>query len=199
MSNNYKEIVKYICIISCVIFGIIVFILYKINGNFSFSICITALDFTAKLIVILSIVFNFWLLKIPFVGKYFHTPNISGLWEGKGKSSFNDTEFDVKLSIKQTFLETHIHVDFEKSQSDSFCSSFIYDSTHDRTFLIFSYQNDPKLKFRNKAEENEEGGLNIHYGTTKIEIDFNDLTRLHGSYWNDRKCIGTIELSKRTK
>lgn len=197
MSNNYKEFVKYICIISVVIFGVIVFILYKRKGNLSFNICTTALSYTSIFMVFLSVVCNQWVWRISFVGKYLHTPDISGIWEGKGKSSFNDTEFDVKLKIKQTFLETHIHGDFDKSQSDSFSSNFIYDGIHNRTYLIYSYQNDPKLEYRNKAEENEEGGLNIHYGTTKLEIDFNDLTHLNGTYWNDRKCIGTFELTKR--
>ncbi len=197
MSNNYKVFVEYISKISTVIFGIIVFILYKRNGKLSFNTLSTALSYTSIFMVFLSVVCNQWLWRIHFIGEYLHTPNINGTWEGKGKSSFNDTEFDVNLLITQTFLETHIHGVFEKSQSDSFCSEFTYDGTHDRTYLIYSYKNEPKLEYRNKAEENEEGGLNIHYGTTKLEIDFNDLTHLNGTYWNDRKCIGTFELTKR--
>jgi hypothetical protein len=196
MASNYKEFIKYISILSIIIFIILYYFLSK--GKIDLKKCLKAIGYTSAIMVVLSFIFNQWLWKkISLIQKYYYTPNISGIWEGKGNSSFNNTEFDVKLSITQTFLETHIHGVFEKSQSDSFCSEFTYDSTHDRTYLIYSYKNEPKLEYRNKAEENEEGGLNIHYGTTKLEIDFNDLTHLNGTYWNDRKCIGTFELTKR--
>ena len=198
MVNNYKDFIKYISVFSVIIFIILYYYLCK--GKLDIKKCFEAIGYTSTIMVASSLIFNHWLWKkISLVQKYYHTPNIDGVWEGKGKSSFNDTEFDVKLLIKQTFLETHIHGDFEKSQSDSFCSEFNYDNTHDRTYLIYSYKNEPKLEYRNRAEENEEGGLNIHYGTTRLEIDFNDLKHLNGTYWNDRKCIGTFELIKRNK
>ena len=76
---------------------------------------------------------------------------------------------------------------------------FIHDGTLDRTVFVYSYQNDPKLEYRNKAEKREEGGLNIHYGSTKLDIDYADLTRLSGTYWNDRNCTGSWELTKKSK
>ena len=42
-----------------------------------------------------------------------------------------------------------------------------------------------------------ESGLNIHYGTTRLKIDFDDLTHLKGHYWNDRECTGTLTLTKK--
>lgn len=198
MANNYRDFIKYISILSIIIFIIVYYSLCK--DKLDLKECFKAIGYTSTIMVVLSLVFNHWLWKkISLVQKYYHTPNISGFWDGKGKSSFNDTEFEVSLSIKQTFLETHIHGVFDKSQSDSFCSEFTYDGIINRTYLIYSYKNEPKMEFRNRAEDNEEGGLNIHYGTTKLEVDFNDLTHLNGTYWNDRKCIGTFELIKRNK
>ena len=52
--------------------------------------------------------------------------------------------------------------------------------------------------YRNKSEKGVEGGLNIHYGSTMLDVDFDDLTHLSGTYWNDRTYIGTLELTKKS-
>jgi hypothetical protein len=148
---------------------------------------------------LLAFLFNHLLWRTPIIGRKLHTPDLNGSWKGHGKSSFEDTEYDFELKITQTFLEIHVHGYFEKSQSHSFDGVFVHNDTIDQTVLVYSYQNDPKLEYRNKAERGEEGGLNIHYGTTKLDIDYDDLTKIAGTYWNDRNCTGEWTLEKKKK
>lgn len=199
MQKNYQTFIKWIVTIAVVIFLLIHFAARSYGENTSpweFETLCGDIGYTSTIVIAIAILFNFLLWRIPFVAKLLHTPNISGIWQGKGKSSYNDTEYDFTLKISQTFLSTHVHGHFDKSTSDSFISVFIHNDSFNRTEFVYSYQNDPKFEYRNKAERGEEGGLNIHYGTTRLFIDYEDLNRLSGTYWNDRNCTGSWELTK---
>lgn len=196
MSKNYKTFVKYIATCSIVVFVGIYLIFRAKKGTYDFETFVGDIGYTTGVVCLFAILFNFLIWRIPKLGCLLHTPNLNGTWKGKGKSSHEGKEYDFTLKIKQSFLETHIHGYFEKSQSDSFSSVFVHNDTIDRTTLVYSYQNDPKLEYRNKAEKGEEGGLNIHYGTTKLDIDYSDLETLKGYYWNDRNCTGEWILEK---
>lgn len=199
MQKNYKVFIDWIAVIAIVLFLIIHFAIRDYEGDnpWEWESVWGDIGYTTAIVGAIAALFNWLLWRIPRVGKWLHTPNISGEWEGKGKSSYKDTEFACKFKIKQTFLQTHIHCYFEKSQSHSFSSVFIHNDTLDKTTLVYSYQNDPKLVYRNKAERGEEGGLNIHYGSAMMDIDYDDLTHLTGTYWNDRTYIGSLELTKK--
>lgn len=202
MHKNYKTFIDGIVAITIITFLLIHFVIRHYgegDSPWEWESISGDISYTAGFVVFIATLFNCLLWRIPPVGKWLHTPNISGIWQGMGKSSYNDTEYEFKLKIRQTFLETHVHGYFERSRSDSFSSVFIHNDTFDRTEFVYSYQNDPKLEYRNKAERGEEGGLNIHYGTTKLVIDYEDLTKLSGTYWNDRNCTGSWELIKKKK
>lgn len=200
MQKNYKTFIQWIVTIAIVTFLVIHFAIRSYDEGVSpwnWESVWGDIGYTSAFVAACAALFNWVLWRIPFVGRLLHTPNINGEWIGKGKSSHNDTEYDFKLIISQSFLQTNVHGYFEKSQSDSFSSVFVHNDTIDRTIFVYSYQNDPKLEYRNKAENGEEGGLCIHYGTTKLDINYDDLTKLSGTYWNDRKCIGSWELTKK--
>lgn len=203
MQKNFKAFIECVVVTAIAVFLIIHFVIRDYsNGNpnpWEWETVWGDIGYTSVIVCGLAAVFNWLLWRIPFVGKWLHVPNISGEWLGKGRSSMKDTEYEFTLKISQSFLETHVHGYFEKSRSDSFCSVFIHDDTLDRTIFVYSYQNDPKLEYRNKAEKGDKGGLNIHYGSTKLDIDYADLTRLVGTYWNDRNCTGSWELTKKSK
>ena len=199
MNKNYKTFVKYIATCGIVVFAAITLIFRLNKGGYNIETFAGDIGYATTVTCLLAAAFNLWIWRWPWIGRLLHTPNLRGIWEGKGKSSHDNNEYAFKLKISQTFLETHVHGYFEKSQSDSFSSVFVHNDTIDRTMFIYSYQNDPKLEYRNKAERGEEGGLNIHYGTTKLDIDFEDLKHLSGSYWNDRECVGSINLTKAVK
>lgn len=202
MHKNYKTFIDGIVTIAIITFILIHFVIRQYgegDSPWGWESISGDISYTAGFVVFIATLFNCLLWRIPLIGKWLHTPNISGNWKGKGKSCYNNTEYEFTLKIRQTFLATHVHGYFEKSRSDSFSSVFIHNDTFDRTEFVYSYQNDPKLEYRNKAERGEEGGLNIHYGTTKLVIDYEDLNTLFGSYWNDRNCTGSLELTKTKK
>lgn len=196
MQRNYKAFVTVIVWCAILIFAGI-YLVFRTDGPYGLETAMGDVGYTATVVVLLAMCFDLWIWRIPWVGKKLHTPDLNGAWDGKGKSSRNNDEYEFTLKISQTFLESRIHAYFAKSQSDSFGSVFIHNETLDRTYFVYSYQNDPKIEYRNKAERGEEGGLNIHYGTTKLDIDYDDLKTLNGTYWNDRECVGSLLLTKR--
>ena len=201
MQKNYKTFITWIVWIGIIAFLDIHFVFRSGQSGSMWDVETLAGDIGYAVVIVsaLATLFNLLLWRIPFLGRKLHTPNLSGTWKGHGKSSFNDTEYDFTLKITQTFLETHVHGYFEKSKSHSFNGVFVHNDTLDQTVFVYSYQNDPKLEYRNKAEKVEEGGLNIHYGTTKLDIDYDDLTKINGTYWNDRNCTGEWSLEKTKK
>lgn len=202
MQKNYRTFLNWIIGIAIIVFLIIHFFIRnydKGENQWGWESIWGDIGYTTAFVGFLAILFNYYIWRIPRVGRWLHTPDIRGEWEGKGHSSYNDQDFTCALKIKQTFLQTHIHGIFEKSQSHSFSSVFIHNDISDKTTLVYSYQNDPKMEYRYKAEKGKEGGLNIHYGSTMLDIDFDDLTHLSGTYWNDRTYIGSLELTKKSK
>ena len=200
MQKNYKTFINCVVWVSIILFLVVHFVIrpYDEGSTWDKETLAGDIGYCVTGVSILAWLFNHCLWKIPFIGKCFHTPNLNGVWKGSGKghSDKNSEPFNMTLKISQTFLETHINAYFDKSQSDSFSSGFIHNATTGRICLVYSYQNDPKLEFRSKAEKGDEGGLSIHYGTTRLEIDFENLKHLSGTYWNDRECVGTIDLTK---
>lgn len=200
MQKNYKTFIHCVVWASIILFLVVHFVIrpYDEGSLWDLETLAGDIGYCVTGVSILAWLFNHCLWKIPCIGKIFHTPNLNGVWKGTGKSTSdkNCEQFNMTLTIQQTFLETHIHADFDKSKSDSFSSVFIHNETTNHTCMVYSYQNDPNLELRSKAEKGEEGGLSIHYGTTQLEIDFGNLQHLTGSYWNDRECVGTIDLTK---
>lgn len=201
MQKNYKTFITGIVWTTVVLFLIIHFVCrsYPDGNQWELETLAGDIGYCVAGVGVLAWFFNHLLWRIPFIGRWSHTPNLAGTWDGQGKSSFNNTEYTFTIKIKQTFLETHVHGFFEKSESHSFSGAFIHEDTTDQTIFVYSYRNDPKQEFRNKVERGENGGLCIHYGTTKLNIIFDNLTHLSGTYWNDRNCTGSWELAKKDK
>ena len=197
MQKNYKTFVKGTVLCAIVIYALI-FLIFRIDKPYSCETFLGDIGYTSFIITALATAFNKWIWKIGFLGKLFKVPDLNGEWEGNGRSNYGDgIDYTIKLKIKQTFLRTNVHANFEKSESDAFCAAFVHEENSDLTQLVYSYRNDPELEYRNKSEKGVESGLNIHYGTTRLKIDFDDLTHLKGHYWNDRECTGTLTLTKK--
>lgn len=101
-------------------------------------------------------------------------PNFNGEWKGRGKSSYgNETDYPVKISIKQTLTEIFINANFNQSKSEAFNCSVLKENNKEK--LIYNYFNNP-----NSTED-----LDKHYGTIVLEKITQD--RLKGSYFTDRE------------
>lgn len=110
MHKNLKTYISWIVWIAIIVFLIIHFVCRSYTNGSPWDIETLAGDigYTATGVGFLAWLFNRWLWRIPCLGRKLHTPNLNGTWEGKGRSSFNDTEYVFTLKIYQTFLETQI-------------------------------------------------------------------------------------------
>lgn len=111
-------------------------------------------------------------------------PNFNGTWEGKGKSSYNNTEFSVKMEIKQELAKISINAYFAKSKSEVKHCAVCKESGKEK--LLYVYQNEPK----------NDSKLDMHYGMAILEKTNHDT--LEGNYFTGRKepTKGHLELKK---
>lgn len=127
-------------------------------------------------------IFHRWL--VPF-------PDLNGTWIGTIKSNFdkkrNDT-IQTELNIFQTFFNIQIKIKTEESSSYSIGASFDIDKERGLQQLFYSYLNTPKASVRNRSE--------IHYGSTRLEFEGNQVKKMSGEYWTSRETTGHIEVEK---
>lgn len=130
MQKNYKTFIEWIAVIAIISFLIIHCVIRRCceeGIQWGWESIWGDIGYTTLFVGFLAFLFNRFMWRNPHIGKWFHTPYLQGEWEGKGYSSYNDQDFACTFKIKQTFLQTHVHAIFEKSESRSFCSVFIYD------------------------------------------------------------------------
>ena len=129
-----------------------------------------------------------WKFRI-FRGWLVPVPNLNGDWEGCIKYNYagKDTSRKIKVHIKQTFTSIYVKLETKESKSKNFCGSFNIDKNRGEKQLIYSYFNEPDVKYRNRSP--------LHYGTTKLDISQDNKT-MEGEYWTNRNSGGTISLKK---
>lgn len=108
-------------------------------------------------------------------------PRLSARYYGKLKSSYDDVERDATLYIKQSLLSVHVTMKSGESKSKSITA--VIDEIAEEKLLIYCYLNTPSSEYRNRSE--------IHYGTAMLCVD--DLNKLTGNYYTDRKTRGSME------
>lgn len=189
---NLGRYIGAIVILAIILFLIIAFL----RNNLSFSNLSTIWEDITTTVTIVSVIctlFISWVWKwrifqnwlVPF-------PCLSGKWLGSINSTYNgdDNPIPVEVTIKHHFFNIQIKIKTNESSSISTCGSFDIDEDRGLRQLIYSYQNNPKAKVRNRSE--------IHYGTTRLEISDNTQV-LEGEYWTSRKTTGDIKLIKKKK
>lgn len=133
-------------------------------------------------------IFRNWLVLIP---------NLNGKWKGIICSDWinPDTKekcmpIETSLSIKQSLTNISCVMTTGEMKSNSITSDFRIDINNQVLELSYVYLSIPNLTVRNRSQ--------IHHGAIifDIIIENNNVIRLKGNYWTDRKTIGTIELNK---
>ncbi len=132
----------------------------------------------------------FWLFfelfdKYFWKWKFFRTigivdgPDLSGNWEGKFKSSFDNfaTEYPVTMTITQTATKIEVHTQFNQSRSGSLTASFEKSNIDGTTALFFFYQNRPKADAVETMAMHEGACMLVFDPTTKL---------LTGNYYSGR-------------
>lgn len=105
MQKNYKTFIECIVVSAIVVFLIIHFAIRRYdNGSiWELETLWGDIGYTSAIVCGLAILFNWVLWRIPFVGRWLHTPNISGEWSGKGKSSFKALGVDGRYAVITSF------------------------------------------------------------------------------------------------
>jgi hypothetical protein len=140
-------------------------------------------------------IFDRWLWNLPILHPWFvPTPDISGTWRGELSSSWDGevgrTRRECYLVIRQTFSRVGAVLLTAESESKDLAAAIYRDNADGQTLAV-TYQNAPRLQFRD--------GSPIHHGGMILHIRGNPPNRLDGEYFTSRKTIGEIEFTARTK
>jgi len=173
-------------------YGILFFSMQNLD-NIDFQIALTHISTTISINVIIWFLFIKWGWKwktfypwlVPF-------PNLSGDWIGTVRSNWKEKELEpilTEVSITQTFFNIQVRFKTGESWSSSVGASFNIDKDRGFQQLFYSYLNTTKPGVRERSE--------IHFGTTLLIFEGNNVKKMEGEYWTARKTTGEIELSKK--
>lgn len=171
-------------------------IIFTLTQNFDsidFHKAITHVSTTISINIIIWMIFIAWAWKwkifypwlVPF-------PNLSGNWEGTIKSNWKEKELEpipIDVSITQNFFNIQVRIKTNESRSYSIGASFDIDNERGFQQLFYTYLNTPKAGVRDRSE--------IHYGSTILNFDGFNVTKMDGEYWTDRETTGEITLTKK--
>ena len=186
VEHNIKRYVSAIVIVFLFSFLIICAIKKAFPTGFIDSLRTTSAAITITSIIVTIFVLWAWRFRI-FRGWLVPIPNLNGNWEGRIKYNYAGKEKSRKIHvhIKQTFVSIILKLETSESKSKSFCGSFNIDKNRGEKQLIYTYFNEPDVKYRDRSP--------LHYGTTKLDISRDDKT-MEGEYWTDRGTKGSISL-----
>jgi hypothetical protein len=170
-----------------------IFLLTQNLDSIDFHKAITHVSTTISINIILWMIFIAWAWKwkmfypwlVPF-------PNLSGDWEGTIKSNWKEKELEpipIEVSITQNFFNVQVRIKTKESRSYSIGASFDIDNERGFQQLFYTYLNTPKAGVRERSE--------IHYGSTILNFDGFNVTKMDGEYWTDRETTGDIILNKK--
>lgn len=171
-------------------------IIFTLTQNFDsidFHKAITHVSTTISINIIIWMIFIAWAWKwkifypwlVPF-------PNLSGNWEGTIKSNWKEKELEpipIDVSITQNFFNIQVRIKTNESRSYSIGASFDIDNERGFQQLFYTYLNTPKAGVRDRSE--------IHYGSTILNFDGFNVTKMDGEYWTDRETTGEIKLKRK--
>jgi hypothetical protein len=130
-----------------------------------------------------------WKIFYPWLVPF---PNLSGDWNGTIKSNWKEKELEpipTEVSIIQTFFNIQVRIKTGESRSYSIGASFDIDKDRGLQRLFYSYLNTPKPGVWKRSE--------IHYGSTLLNFEGYNVTKMEGEYWTSRETTGEIELTKK--
>lgn len=135
-------------------------------------------------------VFDRWVWKLPWIGKGFGTPDLSGTWAIEGSTDGADglaRDWNGVLTIEQTWSHIAISIETEQSRSRSTMASLERDPGFGYR-LIYGYAN---------SRKDVDGELRSHNGTCEAIIA-DDLQSADAAYFNDhqRRTVGTMKWSR---
>jgi len=146
-------------------------------------------------VVLLSIAFELWLWKLPFLhGWLVKRPVIEGTWRAELRSNWKDatgaaiSPLEGYVVIRQTFLNLSLRL-LTKESSSHLVGTEIVCSADGLYCVSGVYRNEPRYRDR--------GHSGIHYGAVWLEVIDKPAQMLQGHYWTDRNTAGEMRLTER--
>jgi len=90
--------------------------------------------------------------------------------------------------VRQTFWNVSVILITNESKSCS-TTATIEDDGCGQYQLVAQYRNTPRASVRDRSE--------VHYGSLKLDIAGEPVSRLDGYYWTDRKTRGELAFDRR--
>lgn len=172
---------------------IVLFLSTQNLDSIDFNNALTHISTTISINIVIWLLFIKWGWKwkvfypwlVPF-------PDLSGDWSGTIKSNWKEKKLEpipTEVSITQTFFNIQVRIKTGESRSYSIGASFDIDKERGFQQLFYSYLNTPKPGVRERSE--------IHYGSTLLNFEGFNVTKMDGEYWTSRETTGEIELTKK--
>ena len=146
-------------------------------------------------VVLLSIAFELWLWKLPFLhGWLVKRPVLTGTWRAELRSNWKDPTGAVippvegYVVIRQTFLNLSLRL-LTKESSSHLVGTEIVCSVDGLYCVSGVYRNEPRYQDRSHSE--------IHFGAVWLQVIDTPAQMLEGHYWTDRNTAGEMLLTDR--
>lgn len=168
-----------------------------VTGQKLTSDLLRPLSTVTSMVVLLSIAFELWLWKLPFLhGWLVKRPVIEGTWRAELHSNWKDASgaiippIEGYVVIRQTFLNLSLRL-LTKESSSYLVGTEIVCSVDGQYCVSGVYRNEPRYLERDHSE--------IHYGAVWLQVIDTATKMLQGHYWTDRNTAGVMCLTDRRK
>ncbi|WP_348265285.1 hypothetical protein P8935_12230 [Telmatobacter sp. DSM 110680] len=148
-----------------------------------------------SIVVLLSIAFELWLWKLPFLhGWLVKRPVIDGTWRAELHSNWKDetgasiAPIEGYVVIRQTLLNMSLRL-MTKESSSHLVGTEIVCSADGLYCVSGVYRNEPRYQDRNHSQ--------IHFGAVWLRVVETPKKMLEGHYWTDRNTAGEMQLTGR--
>lgn len=168
-----------------------------VGGQKLSSDLLRPLSTVTSVVVLLSIAFELWLWKLPFLhGWLVKRPVIEGTWRAEIRSNWKDAGgaaillVEGYVVIRQTFLNLSLRL-LTKESSSHLVGTEIICSVDGLYCVSGVYRNEPRYEDRSHSP--------IHYGAVWLQVIDTPTQMLEGHYWTDRNTAGEMRLTERQR
>jgi len=185
--------VKAILYTAVAVWAVILFV----SGQSISSAVLRPVSMVTSIVVLLSIAFELWLWKLPFLhGWFVKRPVIEGTWRAELRSNWKDASgapippIHGYMVMRQTFL--HLSLRLLTAESSSHLVGTEIVCSDDGLYCVSGvYRNEPSYENRQRSP--------IHYGAVWLQVIEKPIQKLEGHYWIDRNTAGELRLTDRQK
>lgn len=172
-------------------------IVLLVSGQKLSSDLLRPVSTVTSVVVLLSIAFELWLWKLPFLHHWLvKRPVIHGTWRAEVRSDWKNATgsaippVEGYVVIRQTFLNLSLRL-LTKESSSHLVGTEIVCSVDGLYCVSGVYRNEPRYQDRGHSE--------IHYGAVWLQVIDTPTQKLEGHYWTDRNTAGEMLLTDRQK